>query len=1498
MIDLGFVKPAAIVLSRIMPSFRLLRAERRAARNPQKAPPDHADQIFEDALRHLGVINEDDPIWRRVIGSTSSKIVSPAYFRKPHVRDWLSQPDTKQCLKVLAKVPLTGETANDEAKTRLISTYMGISSEDENCAESVIQIAVAVLRHRLHAATQDPGTAAYVQEGIASLHRRFDTMEFPPLVPSSHGTPAPPEQGARIEISAVRQAFGEASRLLLGWPQDTDGHWIYRPELSELYGRATQDESTLTVLLGRPGVGKSAILARLGTRLREEGVILLAIKADKISVSCSSLAGIDEWIGCDGVINALRQLAETRQVVVLIDQLDALADLMDQRSDRLTALLQLVGSIRATPNVRVILSCRELEYRNDVRLSTLGAEAVTLEPPPWEAVAPLLSGYGVAVEQLGEEQRKVLRTPQHLKVFIQYFAKRNRQPVFSTYQALLDHVVREDLQKAFGQRTVLAAERVATEMANDEELWVARSRFKADYDDELRNLVVAEFLVESENGLSIAFRHQTVFDFFRARAFLGSGRSLAEYVLAEKQESLFVRPILWSALTYLRESDRATYRREFGRLWSNDELRLHLRLLLAAFLGQLLDPDEVEAAWLLPKLDDTEFSRRILLAMAGSPGWFERVKTRLPHLMSAGRELASNLTPLFGKALAFARDDILSLVEKHCLGREEYRSLVYWGVLHDLTSWDRRSVDIAAQFVAQAADGLSGEDNQGLRIAKLIAKYEPDMAPIVLFRYLQAQTDRKSAIGTSGGRPTDRDGAALFGNGGDWYGANGLASKAPKAFVREGWHWLTETLEGLAKDADPVVVEYRGCQHGPPWMNDGETLWTAFEAAIQGFAETERGEFLEFVNENEQLDLMLVHQVLALGLERVAPDNPQAVVDYLLGDSRRFAIGDVMNRHRLSRGLIGAVASKAASVDVWRLEQAILNWDFYGELGGDPERRFYQMKRIRESQMRLLRCVPPEMLSPATRNFLRKEERALPDVEDHDIKPVTGGIVGSPMSAQQMAVAADDHILKLFSELTDDTEWDHPRRRGELVGGSIEASRAFAEFAKQCPDRALDIFERFQPGKQERPTGEALAALGDSDVSPEVLIACILRLHARGFASEHFRGNAATCLSEVASRNTGLDDNTCEFLESWIATAVSDVQRPASDNSKDVDGTNGDIKDSIQHSLLWDVGGIHMLPHGNYPVLKALVMGYLYRDPMDADGCLGVLDRHINRKESEEVWVAMTQYLPYLEKAHRQSTLTFLRRLLKACPDIFYCQMAVRMVYRSLGWIPDSIVEPTINAWMTGYWSQGPQAAGEVAMVLHLREPECPVARERVERMIEGAEYEASVAERVRIGLAHTLRVALPEPDMRPLVTDLLIRLMSFRSEPLSKAISWIFLAKDALLPDQCTEQILRACIDHPHMLVANRDKPLIDRLGELLANGWNPLLVHAVARSYLECRSQRGRHSGTETLMDASLVELALTLHRLPDTRTEGLDLFESLLVSSSYDAEERLKTLDRRVP
>ncbi len=1495
MTDPWFIKPAAFVLARILPSFRRLTAERRVARNPDEAQQDHTDKIFEDALRHLGAVNEDDPKLKKVVGSIISWLIRPAHFRKPHMKDWLSQTSTKRDLKVLAKGTLTGVAENSEAKTRLVSTYLDISNEDRFSAESVIRTAVTVLRTRLDATVQDPAVAAYVQEGFASLNRRFHETSIPPLVPSTHGATKTSDEEGRIDVTAVRRAFGEASRLLLGWPQDTDGQWIDRPELDQLHSRATQEEPALTVLLGRPGTGKSAILARLGTRLKDEGTILLAVKADQIPVGCSTLADIDAWVGCEGVTNALRQLSETRNVVVLIDQLDALAELMDQHSNRLTALLKLVGSIRGTPNLQVILSCREFEFRNDLRLSTLGAEAVTLEPPPWEVVVPLLSSLGVSAEQFGEEQRKVLRTPQHLAVFIQYFVKRDRQPVFSTYQALLDHAIRDDIEGVYGRRTVSAAERIAIEMASDEELWLARSRFTAEYDDELTNLLAAGFLVESENGHSIAFRHQTVFDFLRARAFMGDGRNLAEYVLTEKQESLFVRPILWSALSYLRESDRAVYRRELDRLWRHKELRLHLRLLLAAFLGQLPDPDEVEAGWLLPKLDNPEFQRRILLAMAGSPGWFRRIRTRLPGFMTMGRTQASNLTPLLGKAMAYARDDVLALVEKHWLTREEYCSLVFW-LLYDFTSWDRKNLELAVQFAAHVAQDSSGDNENAFQISKRISEHEPQMAPVVLFSYLQARTKQMFTNGKSVGQPADSEVAALVGSRSDWYGVNELANKAPEEFIREGWGWLTDILGRLARDANPTIAEYRGCHHLPPWGDNGETLWSAFEAAIGAFAENDPDEFLRFLNDNAQSGLMLVHRLLAHGLELIASEDPEAVVDYLLGDARRLAIGDFTNRYRLSQELIAAVVPKAANTDVLRLERAIMEWRYYRDFNDEPELRFSRMKWTRESRMRLLRSFPSDRLSAETRTHLREEERALPLVKDDDISFMQGGIVGSPMTAHQMVAAADDHIVKLFDELTDDTEWGHPRRQMELVGGSIETSRAFAEFAIGNPDRAFRIMDSFRAGEQERPAGYALSKLGDSSVSPDILIDYIRRLHVRGFASEHFRSDAANCLREVAQRNAGLDDNTCALLESWITAIAPEEQHQAADAPTDVDRTDERTTEAAQHSLLWHAGGMQVLPHGNYPVLEALALGYLCREPMDADGWLDTLTRHIAREEAGEVWVAITRYLPWLEWAHRPSTIALLRRLFDSRPDVFHSKLGVRTVYRVLGWLPDTMLDRVIDIWMTGTWRLGPQAAGEVAMVPYLRNPKQRVARERIERMLDGSAYEADTLMGLYVGLAHTLTVAWREIDLRPLATRLLIRLMSYRNEELSQAVSRLFLGKESLPPDQHTEQILRACLDHPHILVTARDSLLIDRLSELLANGWNPLLVHTVAKRYLECSSQRGRRTGRTMRAHADLVELALTLHRLPDTRAQGLDLFENLLVSGAYDAEERLRTLDRR--
>ena len=279
------------------------------------------------------------------------------------------------------------------------------------------------------------------------------------------------------------------------------------------------------------------------------------------------------------------------------------------------------------------------------------------------------------------------------------------------------------------------------------------------------------------------------------------------------------------------------------------------------------------------------------------------------------------------------------------------------------------------------------------------------------------------------------------------------------------------------------------------------------------------------------------------------------------------------------------------------------------------------------------------------KKHLAEEERALPNTPDQEVSPPEVKLVGSPMSPEQMTKATNDHIIKLFEELPDDSEWHHPKRRFNFEGGSIQASRAFADFAKNKPCRALQIIKQFRPGTQERPAGYALAELGGATVPPEKLIACIQELEERGFASEEYRNSAARCLREIARRADGLDDATCNLLESWLSNWDP--------KSGDPDTSHGNISrtgDNQFDSILWSPAGLKALPEGNYPVLSALTLGYLLRKPESADDWLAVLERHLVRREDPRVWCALAIYLDHVFRADPDRSIGFFESLFHQYP--------------------------------------------------------------------------------------------------------------------------------------------------------------------------------------------------------------------------------------------------------
>jgi len=242
--------------------------------------------------------------------------------------------------------------------------------------------------------------------------------------------------------SEVLRLLANASDALLAWPTTINDKWLERPELEQLHEQLCRDTESFTVLLGEPGSGKSALLARLGQDLRDSGSLLLALKADLIPANVGKLSDLQDFLGLQTPIaECISEIARSRQVVLLIDQLDALGDLMDQKTQRLRAILELLQRVRKVENVHIVVSCRRFEFEHDLRLASLAPKSIDLQPPTWDAVAQILESRGVGTETWTNEQRELLRRPQHLSLFVRHFADSATPQIFTSYQRMMESVI-------------------------------------------------------------------------------------------------------------------------------------------------------------------------------------------------------------------------------------------------------------------------------------------------------------------------------------------------------------------------------------------------------------------------------------------------------------------------------------------------------------------------------------------------------------------------------------------------------------------------------------------------------------------------------------------------------------------------------------------------------------------------------------------------------------------------------------------------------------------------------------------------------------------------------------------------------------------------------------------------------------------------------------------------------------------------------------------------
>lgn len=1301
--------------------------------------------------------------------------------------------------------------------------------------------------------------------------------------------------GLSPKTTSLLAPMRRASRDLLSWPSTLPGgNWLERPELAVLQHRVMDSPDSITLVLGEPGCGKSALLARLGQSIQAEGIPVLAIKADFLPEDVLTTQTLTQYLELPvPVLSAIQSLAEDGPVLVLVDQLDALADLVVQHSGRLRVLLNLIRDLKIIPNVHVVATCRSFEQRHDPSLRNLEAEVLTMAHPRWENVDAVLQTHNVQAGGWSDEMRETLRSPHALATFLSLLGGTDELSLLRSYQGMLEiQWNRTVLSDPSGERKNLMFD-LALRMAEREMLWLPLAWFENRY-SQVQELV-AEGLLSMEEGTGrIGFRHQTLYEFVRARSFLDVEGSLTNTVLA-RQSSLRIRPQLWHALGYLRGVAPDIYQDELDHLWAS-ELRPHLRMLLIEFLGRQPTPMPGEIRLALRSFDDLWFQQRFLITVTGSPGWFAQLApSHLPMLMMRPVQEAARIQPILSSAMSFSPQEVLALVDKYWLPHPDHDELS-WRVLvmGDLptpdTAWVQRLETLLSrsEWATWAVGHVTG----------IVSAVLPDEAPRLVATWLtrqwrEMQKEKPPIIPDTSDQdvqeslysPYDRKIESLL-NCRELHDLTAIAEAAPRAFIQALWPLLLETLEFASSEVHPFVVGYRDNLVLMDGLDDDDNrsieypLPEAIALAVDAWAGTEPEAFLAFVRENAHLDLLHVQRWLAQGLVKCVAHAPAFVLEFLCADPRRLVLGPHSDHHRDSRKLIAGIAPHLDEVQYQQLEDGILNWHYYSHMPDDGAQILRdRMRWEREHRLRLLHALPKERLRPTTRRLVEEEERAFPNLSERDMWFSGVYSVGSPVSAEQMQKASDEDILHLFEELTDNCGWDHPRQRKK--GGAIQAGRELARLAETDTERAVHLVRQLKPGLNETPVGNVLRNLIKAGYGREALYVLIEELSAKGFASSSFRHEAAHAVADAVDKQHPVPESLLALLESWLVSVD-----PA---SQDV-AMAQEVRER-EESLLWGFGGLSFLPSGNYPALDALSCACLVVAPPLMERWLDILEGHLSRSESPRVWSAMAvHHLRWLKLAQPDRAQAFLNELFHAYPSVLGKKEGAHLMAYLQHWInPENA-----RRWLELMAQSDAQGCGEVLMLRHALFPTEEWTMKQVATLLSSTEEKSR---KQRVGISYSIVHLWSEAPHRNLAHNYLLPLLESGEEDVLRAVGRIFLSQ-TWLPDQPTRTLMDALCEHPALL---RDKHA-EHLGEHLEAlvEIEPERVARLANALLDQMGiQMGNIATSWYLTSEPLLAIALSLQDMGEpNRTNGVALFERMLEFNLPQAHEIIQSLDKRTP
>jgi hypothetical protein len=892
-------------------------------------------------------------------------------------------------------------------------------------------------------------------------------------------------------------------------PFGAGGSIIQRSQTQELTDLVNLPEGPLVVLLtGIAGSGKSGVIRGSITNLRDLGVTNLAFRVDH-RLDCSTPQELGRALVRREAspVSILKGLEPESLSVLIVDQMDAVSEVSGRNGAVKEAVLRMVTDAQNFKTVRLVFVCRSFDLENDPRLKSLqeSIRVMRIEVPQldWDKeVAPLLVEKEIDKNRLSEAQKDLLRLPLNLSIFLEVgvegenFASRN--DLFDKLIAKKERAIRQ------GRTVMWTLVRPLTALANwmsDRQKLNAPETVLDDFPGALDILLSEGLLIRVRHQVN--FFHDSFFDYLYARIFIENDESLVD-LLTSAEQHLFRRTQVRQILEALRQNNNARYVRELEAILTSGEVRYHIKLAVAKWLGSLSDPTKGEQDILLRfDIENEPFHPLVRYAFLSSVGWFDRLCNDgwVQKVLNGERDDRRENVLRWLSNIALERPGEVASLLDTWWGENPERGnrLLHWFLLARLQKPDQRFLELYERVIRSRPPGLF-EKRAPRRIGMLLANMTPSPSEEcsgILKALLEIWFEANP-----GQHPFEREEIDNF----DMGSLGKFSENSPKAFIAGTIDALNLSIDEInrreAKRRSDYSFRHRifsGKSYG------SDRFLYLFRSALQKIAKEDPDAAQEILS---HLDASRHEALLHLHLETISA-NGEAFAIHLLDLLRKKGLFDAGWERAEWRSFADAARAAFPFLsmdDRCRIEEVIFSHrpeiqlaiEIAHKQHGETDPKSIRSRVIKvlnwsgREQWCVLESIGEDLLTAVGLRYLKKLRRKFPHCKVPEPFHSEGHIVGSPIKREKTIYMNDEQWLRAI------TRYNNDNSRDFFEGGYRELAGELQQASKKNPARFIALMKRIPQEANQTYIYHVLWGLSEAEeVEDDLLKEAIWDAHAR-----------------------------------------------------------------------------------------------------------------------------------------------------------------------------------------------------------------------------------------------------------------------------------------------------------------------------------------------------------------------------------------------------------------